>query len=369
MRSHVRITLYCLICILALAACARNAQTRIDPYDQRTLAEIGKPSTALLTAANANYQAGDYEEAARNYIAYLKAVPADANALYNLSCCYGLLGREDLAAQVLVHAYKAGFEDVEHIMKDPDFDPVRKGERFIAATDSINAWSDRKQKAAGEVRYYSIHSFLPYRVYLPENYDPQREYPLLVGLHGFGDKAINFGYLYTAIKDKELIMIVPEAPFVIPFNKETGYSWSPLEDREHPIWDPSYLRLESALLELVNEVKREHKTGKTMLMGFSQGCAYTYLIGLNNPGTFNSLLAFGGWMETEVLTDEVLEKARQTKVFIVHGTNDKVIGFNAAETAFAKLQEMRYDVFLRSFEGAHSIDRTALSEGIDWALK
>ncbi|MDZ4182747.1 MAG: alpha/beta hydrolase-fold protein, partial [Candidatus Cloacimonadaceae bacterium] len=349
MRSHIRFTLYCLIGILALAACARNAQSRIDPYDQRTLAEIGKPSTALLTAANANYQGGDYEEAARNYIAYLKAVPSDANALYNLACCYGLLGREDLAAQVLVQAYKAGFEDVEHIMKDPDFDPVRKGERFIAATDSINAWSERKQKAAGEVRYYSIQSYLPYRIYLPENYDPRREYPLLVGLHGFGDKAINFGYLYTAIKDKELIMIVPEAPFVIPFNKETGYSWSPLENRDHPIWEPSYTQLESAILKLVREVKSEHRTGKTLLMGFSQGCAYTYLIGLNNPGAFDALLAFGGWLETEVLTDDILAAAKDTSVFIVHGTSDRVIGFNAAEAAYARLTDLHYDVVLHSF--------------------
>jgi len=60
----------------------------------------------------------------------LKFQPNDSNALYNLACVESLIGNVEGAIVQLKNAISAGFNDVQHIVEDPDFDNIRNTEGF-----------------------------------------------------------------------------------------------------------------------------------------------------------------------------------------------------------------------------------------------
>ena len=63
--------------------------------------------------------------------------PNDALTLYNLGCAYALDGQVDKALDMLEAAVKAGFYDVAHLEKDPDFDSLRANERYQRLVDDL----------------------------------------------------------------------------------------------------------------------------------------------------------------------------------------------------------------------------------------
>ena len=362
---HLIIVIAMGICCLAISLGAQTT-AETDPLDQNALKAVGSAARDLETAANQYYQTKDYLNAAKAYLRIVNSDPANSNALYNLACCYGLLGQAQLASEALGMAFKAGFEDLNHIDNDADFSLVRETPEYKGIRDSLDVWTARMAEREGKLEYYPVRSYLPYRVYLPPHYDPSRQYKLLIALHGFGDNAVNFGYIYDSIKDLDLIMVVPEAPFLLPNKGFQGFSWSPMVERDHYIWEQSFVWLEDALMDLNWSLKEKYKPQSTWLIGFSQGCAYTLVLGLRRPELYDGLIAFGGWLETDVLDEDTLKKAVGLPVFIAHGDQDRIVSFKMGSQAYAKLKALGYDVSFHSFEGGHKIDHDALMDGIAW---
>ncbi len=367
-----KILLLAVICLLAaplIYAAGADAVKDIDIYSAELLSAQTPNLQELQSLANNSYQSGDYELAAKYYIAFLKYKPGDANALYNLACCYGLLGKSDFASQRLMQSFKAGFEDLEHIAKDTDFDKVRKSKDFAAAMDSLNVWTAKKANPGYEQSFYSISTYLPYRIYLPQDYSEDGTYRLLVGLHGYGDSAAGFGALYPLLKDKSIIYVVPEAPYILEGSGNPGYSWTPSFDENDPIQMSSFEGLNEGITNLVREVRSTYNIDKTILFGFSQGCFETYNIGLGNQDLFDGIIAFGGWLMPEIIGDALDVEEPYIKVFIGHGTTDNVVEYSSAEDALKLLKSKDYNVKMSSFEGAHKIDRKTFMEGLNWVLE
>ncbi|MDD2331573.1 MAG: hypothetical protein PHI68_02845 [Candidatus Cloacimonetes bacterium] len=361
--------------IIILASLTLLAGTGVDPipgldiFSPELLSSLSVNTQELNQRAQEFYQAAEFETAARYYIAIIKARPNDASTLYNLSCCYGLLGKESLAAQTLLMAYRAGFTDLDHIMGDPDFGKVKDGSVFSAALDSLATWNARKQKAEGKLEYYGLKTYLPYRIYFPENFQPGEFHSLLIGLHGYGDNALAFGGVSALLKDKPIIYVVPEAPYLLSIDDYKGFSWSPSLDYEDPLQEASFMGLREGIDSLVKDLKDKFWIDKTILFGFSQGCFMTYNIGLANPELYNGLLAFGGWLEPGIIGEKQLEKAKSTRVYIAHGKGDSIVKPESATQALKILQDMDYDVQLESFEDGHRIDKKVFMAGLDWLLK
>ena len=156
--------------------------TRFDPTEQVTT-----PTTNYRDKAYGFYQEGNFEQAARYYLAYLKNNPEDAGSWYNLSCCYGLLGGAKEAAKYLKIAYKKGFKDLNHIRMDKDFDSVKTAKTFTAALDSLQIWNEKEAFYKGKMEYFAVHQYIPYWIHLPKDFDAKKEYSLMIGLHGYGD--------------------------------------------------------------------------------------------------------------------------------------------------------------------------------------
>jgi len=362
------ILLLVLVWIFAVGAFGVDgaAEPLVDIYDAQILDGIGSTSQGLDARATEYYQQGDYASAAEYYILHLRLNPQDETSLYNLACCYGLLGREDLASRVLMMAYKAGFEDVDHIRRDPDFAKVREAAEYVAAVDSIAVWAERKAKSEGKLEYYPIRTWLPYRIHLPEGYDPAKACDLLIGLHGYGDNAVAFGGINRALNGRQMIYVVPEAPYILPGSSGPGFSWTPLVDYQDSLQVFSYHELNAAIRELCLYLQDKYQIDKTYLMGFSQGCFMTYNIGLSNPDLFAGLIAFGGWLDQDIIGEKQLAEAKNVKVFIAHGTADQMVEYSSAVEALQLLTKKGFRARLYRFEDGHRVDRDALLEGLDW---
>lgn len=341
----------------------------LDIYAPEIITQLSTPLEDFSAQATAMYQEADYEKAASLYLKHLAARPGDASALYNLACCYGLLGKETHASSILQLAYKAGFEDINHISGDPDFTSVRDSQDFIATMDSLLVWAARKAETAGELRYYRINTYLPYRIYYPANYSPEMECTLLVGLHGYGDEATAFGGISRILRDKPIIFLVPEAPYGMDMGTSFGYSWTPSLSFEDPMQESSFMGLKDAIVDLTRDIQKLHKLSNTILFGFSQGCFMTYNIGLAHPETFNALMAFGGWLMPEIVGEATIDKASNLKVYISHGTQDNIVSYSSGEEAHNYLISKKFDVQMDSFEGAHRIDKTSFHSGLDWLMR
>ncbi len=90
------------------------------PRDGRALYDVGRD---LL-------RWGDYDRAARAFVAAAEAGVREGTALYNAACARALAGRKDEAFDLLRRALDAGFDDPDHLRDDDDLDGLRSDARF-----------------------------------------------------------------------------------------------------------------------------------------------------------------------------------------------------------------------------------------------
>lgn len=190
------------ILLCAAVASAQPARAELDPSAGDFL---DFRLDSVSAAANAAYQKQNYAEAARLYLEALNYDITNSGDIYNLACCYGLLGKDTLAALYLTRAVRAGFDDLEHAGRDPDFDSVRSSPVFAAAFESASVRAQAKAKQAGLALTVNARTLLPVHVRLPEGYDSTRAYPLFLGLHGYGSNPGQFARLYERAGSPQLI--------------------------------------------------------------------------------------------------------------------------------------------------------------------
>ena len=352
-----------LLVVLMLAAGLVGGQThnlqldpeKIDIYSFDPSEQASAPQTNYGQRAYEFYQEGKFDQAARYYLAHLSSNPDDATGLYNLSCCFGLLGEAKEAAKYLKIAFKKGFKDLDHIRRDKDFDQVRTAKTFTAAMDSLQIWSGKEALFKGRMEYFPIRQHIPYWVHLPQNYNPAKKYTLLIGLHGYGDAATRFSGLWRYLIDKDVIFVVPEAPYAFPENKNAAFSWTPFVDLKSKTAQTSNANLEKYIIELTKHLTKQYNVNQTWLLGFSQGAYTGYIISLTNPRYFNGLLACGGGLITDLLKNKDYKAARKLDIIISHGKQDRVVDYSEAEKAYAVLRSKGLAVSLHDFEGGHTV--------------
>ncbi len=326
-----------------------------------------KPESASYSAeATTAYNAGDYEKAAKYYFAYLQGKPDDATAWYNLSCCFGLLNKPEFAAKYLMRAYKAGFTDLEHINADTDFTSVRTNPVFVATVDSLSTFNARKNSLRGEMRYLPAQALMPYYLHLPKNFDAKKEYPLVIGLHGYGDAAVKFSALWRYLEQAEVIFVVPEAQY--PFQEgNIGFSWQPETEYLSKESMQAYELMTGYLQDLQDKLAEDYHISQTWLAGFSQGAYMGYMLALKTPNRYTGLLACGGGLVLEALSDVDYKAAKNLKIIISHGNTDKVVPFTEGQKAYQFLTEKGVnDLYLDEFSGGHTVSPNAISKMLAW---
>ena len=334
----------------------------IDPFAENAGDFLDLDVSELKDAAWGYYTDGDYTTAAQYYLALLSYNITDGSSIYNLACCYGLLGDADRAAEFVQRAFNAGYTDVDWISWDPDFESVRETPVFQTTLIQLSLQVEAERAELGGLIYLDAQGFFECRVMLPDDYDPARQYPMIVGLHGYGSNIDRFIGLYDRFENHDFIYATPRAPFPFFNGSDLGYSWNEGDQNDPDFWMRSTENAIEYVAGAVEQLKDRYNVGEVYLLGFSQGCSLAYMAGIKHHDLFDGLICFGGWLDNEYLDESTIKSANDTRIFIGHASDDRVVDFESAIAARDLLTEYGFDVTFFEFEGGHTVPEP----GVHW---
>jgi phospholipase/carboxylesterase len=204
----------------------------------------------------------------------------------------------------------------------------------------------------------------------------------IVVLHGLGADGSDFVPIAQEL-DLSAIgpvrFVFPSAP-VRPVSINAGYEMRAWYDIFPPSSDPAVPRREDdaglrASVSLVQQLlDREAERGvapeRTVLMGFSQGCAMTLLAGLRARQRLAGLVALSGYLPLSELTAaEASEANRSVPIFMAHGEQDGVVELARGEAARDVLTALGYAVQWQSYPMAHEVCLPEILDLNKWLVR
>ena len=192
-----------------------------------------------------------------------------------------------------------------------------------------------------------------YGLYVPETYDPEQAYPLVLCLHGAGFNGDAYLERWQPRLGESYLLVCPSVDF--------GAWWT--------------MEAETFVMALVDYmIKTYHvDTDRIYLTGMSNGAIGTYLIGLNHVDRFAALIPMSGPLPPPLLP--LLDNARTTPFYIIHGREDRVIPVRYSQEVWAYLLDRGYTVHYQEhgrthpMAGGHFFPREELSPLVDWMEK
>ncbi len=160
----------------------------------------------------------------------------------------------------------------------------------------------------------------------PRDYEPERVYPLLVALHGFGGDARDMAGAFGSYAGLPVLIAVPQGEYARPLG---GFSWFPVT-RDRSQWPRTDERSVSRVVRCITAVRARERVGKVVVFGFSQGASLAYLTGLRHPSLVDGIAAVAGSLplvdeEGAILRQAQIGRARRVAVFIARGTDDPLV--------------------------------------------
>jgi poly(3-hydroxybutyrate) depolymerase len=188
-----------------------------------------------------------------------------------------------------------------------------------------------------------------YYSYVPASYDGGWAIPLVVSLHGAGDTAMNFVYLWQQIADDNGFMVLlPEGSAVLG----SGYTWN-IPDA-------------FVVFGAMDDISRCYRTDmhRHILHGFSAGGFIAYIDGLSQSDKLFSGIAMSssdlGTAEYYAQHDlpgypPLLPSGWLIPVSMTHGTQDPNFPFmQCAEGSRDALVDAGHTVYFHQFAGGHT---------------
>lgn len=193
---------------------------------------------------------------------------------------------------------------------------------------------------------------LPYRVLLPKNYNPNIKYPLILFLHGSGERGNDNNLQLTHGADLFLKASVRENyPAVVVFPQlANDHLWSNFEaDRadtsttfDYPE-KPGKVKHQELLKALLKKLRKQfsldHK--RFYVGGLSLGGMGTFEIVYNNPKTFAAAFPICGGANPKIA-----KRISAPSWWIFHGADDVVVPAKYSQQMYNALKANKADVTL-----------------------
>jgi len=136
--------------------------------------------------------------------------------------------------------------------------------------------------------------------------------------------------------------------------------------------DEAGLRASQALIEALMARERERgiAASRTVLMGFSQGCAMALMTGLRHPQRLAGIVGLSGYLPLAAATAaERSEANRDLPVFLAHGTRDPVVPLARATASRDALRALGQPVDWHEYPIEHTVSMPELRDLQDWLLQ
>lgn len=165
--------------------------------------------------------------------------------------------------------------------------------------------------------------------------------PVILMLHGWtGDE--NSMWVFAPRLPRNALLVAPRGLFSTPGTP--GYSWYPKISQPLP-WANDFQTAVERLFETVSSHNfPEGDFSKLHIVGFSQGAALTYMMGIMNPQRVVSLAGLSGFLPDGASVWLGSGRLNRLPVFIAHGSEDDRVPVERARTTVGLLEDAGAEV-------------------------
>ncbi|HEY1602361.1 MAG TPA: prolyl oligopeptidase family serine peptidase [Pirellulales bacterium] len=240
-------------------------------------------------------------------------------------------------------------------LMDFDAELERAGQLAAALKDGRDPLAD----ARGDLRLAYRSNFdgklVPYRLYLPKNYDQAKAYPLIALLHGAGGDENNFFDRYEKVWPK----LAEERGYIIVAANGRGPTSNYLKENG----------AQQDVLDVISLMQANYHIdpARLYLAGHSMGSAGTWFIGLEHRDRFAALAPIAGSKMLPFIANG-LNSGRKIPLIIVAGVKDAIVPVADCREVAEKAKELGFDVkYLEYADGDHmSVAISSVKEIFDW---
>ena len=191
--------------------------------------------------------------------------------------------------------------------------------------------------------------------------------PVIFLLHGMGSNEGGMLKLADVLPESGLVYAL-RAPYVISPGKYTWYE-ADLSTGTPTIRFDEAERSRALIQRFIRNVRDRlgiiHE--KIIVGGFSQGGVMSYNLGLTSPDLINAIFILGSRLQAEIRPfNRPTHELKDQKIFIGHGTEDRVLPLSHAHEAVAYLHGMGLHPELREYALGHTIGPEMISDLKNW---
>jgi predicted esterase len=295
------------------------------------------------------YRAHDWARAISLGLEIERLTPDRSAHQYNLACVFALSGDEEAALEWLERAARIGFSRVTLLATDPDLDAVRGSDRFERVAAAVQRNFDAVQAEIGR-RFQTA----PPLLFLPPDHDPSKPAPVLIALHGFGDRANGTPTQWRRLTAKRgVVLVVPQGVRRVG----PGYSWHSADEAD------TILGLTLDWLDERVTVDRE----QVVLAGFSQGGFMAMALGARHHEVFAGVIPVAGGYIPEIDAPQPASGRDGPRFYFMVGSRDDAAP--QSRLAAADFTAAGYDVELRVLPGVGHVFPRETSRELRKALE
>jgi phospholipase/carboxylesterase len=194
--------------------------------------------------------------------------------------------------------------------------------------------------------------------------------PVIVLMHGFGSNEKDLFAFANQLPDSFLIISL-RAPIKLA---NESYAWYHLSYNNGKSMSNS-MEAESSrntIIAFLSQLKSKHSYNEksVYLCGFSQGAVMAYGVGLTIPQKIKGIAVMSGKLLDEfkplIASKQNLSNLR---VFISHGTNDKIITVNFAREASNYIKQLGVNASYNEYTEEHTISESMFNDMLQWLRK
>jgi phospholipase/carboxylesterase len=251
------------------------------------------------------------------------------------------------------------------------------------SSDRLNAPSSDRSTGAGtlvEARF------------IPQRYEPNYAYPLLVLFHGRGGDEQQMVRSMPAMSWRNYVGLSLRGPEVVDRRgRPDGYGWGPdfvRHDRRtprpsSPLPDVEVVRrrlrdsspdpidmLEDGVFAAIRQTRRtlHVHSERIYLVGIGEGASVAYRLGLSYPERFAGVVALNGWIPGGFRPLARLKACRDLRILVVHGEWNARVPVRSVRRDVATLRAGGLRVAFQSYPCAHRLTAPMLADVDTWLI-
>ena len=200
-------------------------------------------------------------------------------------------------------------------------------------------------------RIVCLKGFLPYRLLLPKNFDNDKKYPLIIFLHGAGERGNDNELQLVHGKDLFINMNKNNTfPSIVVFPQCSKNSYwanvSRINNSFSFLGDPTENKSLKLVEGMINELQSNFKINSNQIYvgGLSMGGMGTFELVYRNPDMFAAAFAICGGANPKIG-----EKISKTNWRIYHGDKDFVVPVKLSIDMYNSIKSFNKNVYLKIY--------------------